>query len=437
MANSHSSNGDSKVLHTGSSPDQQDADLEYWRLTTGQHLSRMLEFANYPPNVSEQYTNLYTATLCPLMGPQPHAASTKVRSCLTTDGTPVEYSFSFEGETKAPTVRFCVEPDGTSRDLLSTRRARSMVEMLARGPVRGTVEMSEWVHSLLDYFQLPELPNAERKKLLTKVGHRSQVTFGFDLDRNVDSFNAKIYFNPCFKAAITGETRWQVADGAISRLLDESQDADLQASISKQLSLLRSHLLAYPHEVQDSARYLSVDVAKPQASRIKVYVRCPEQTFDGVWQFLTMKDTILYSEDHKAAIKDLYSLVRGETLDSTTANFMQSSLQNVPSKKINICYFVLKHGSSTPTSKLFIRVQQPFVDSDATVARGLETWFQRWHWLDDDSHSWNYSQLLRTMIPHRELEADTGLHSWIAVSVKKGKLTVETYLTPELYKQQE
>ena len=95
-------------------------------------------------------------------------------------------------------------------------------------------------------------------------------------------------------------------------------------------------------------------------------------------------------------------------------------------KKTSICYFALKQGASVPSSKLFIRIDPNVVRGDIDVAKLLQRWLSR------DSE-WKYEDMLRSAFPGQDLDGRVAAHAWLAVSIKKGRLTLESCLSPQLF----
>ena len=101
LANGH---GPSTNANESSSTD---GGLNYWFLTSGTDLSRMLQEANYPEEAQRQFLDYYRETICPLLGGKPEKDSK--HAAVGWDGNPFEYSFEFKGSTKKPGVRFVLD----------------------------------------------------------------------------------------------------------------------------------------------------------------------------------------------------------------------------------------------------------------------------------------------------------------------------------------
>lgn len=81
--------------------------LNYWWVTSGQDLSRMLIEADYPDECRRQFLDFYRDTICPLLGGRPEPWS--LPAAVGWDGNPFEYSFEFKGSTKKAGVRFVLD----------------------------------------------------------------------------------------------------------------------------------------------------------------------------------------------------------------------------------------------------------------------------------------------------------------------------------------
>ena len=108
-------------------------------------------------------------------------------------------------------------------------------------------------------------------------------------------------------------------------------------------------------------------------------------------------------------------------------NWGCSSITTDAFQKHSICYFVLKQGAEVPSSKLFIRMESKGAGSDVEIARTVQEWCPPTG--DADKR---YEESLRSAFSGHALAADVAAHAWLAVSVKKGRLTLESYLVPKL-----
>ncbi|KAI1074117.1 tryptophan dimethylallyltransferase-domain-containing protein [Whalleya microplaca] len=424
----------------------------YWWQTTGRNLARMLDVAQYPPDTQARFLSFYLEQICPLFGDPPARknANSWLRSSLSWDGTPIEYSFDFKETGGLPDVRFSIDlapvrPLNKSAPL-STAPSQKLLDTFISRNNPDTL----WYLSLRDYFRLSTAMKStpeEQLALMSQACQPSQEMVAFDIHRTAKTpspaaipASAKVYYRPCLLAAERKTTRWQVIAEAIRQLpaLDENP------GIVSSLELIESFLRSQPKYCEEYARFVATDLAEPKKARIKIYIGCREQTFEGVWDWLTLGGRVtIFNEDDKEKIRELYHLVRGDlgehnvlangALSSTsdaslkpaqdTAQRLareltsrqfsdeflgndESSTRKAPpsenpglsahlgpgAKQISveeakksrppvICYYSLQGDESEPIPKLNIN-PLAIAESDAAVAQGFEQWFQNNGWTD-------------------------------------------------------
>jgi len=395
------------------------SDETYWRKVTMETMRQMLEFARYTPVARERCMSLHEQLVCPNMGPAPDPKAA-AKGCLTSDGTPIEYSLSFGGADEAPVVRYSIDPDGTSQLAAYATRNAQTIESAVQGT--SGVDMG-WYRTIKASMRL-ETNESAFGSLVKAAGHTSQIMFGFDFERDGE-INAKAYFLPCLAAAERKHTRWQVVREAVEQVVAVTGSS--MASVVPQLSMLQEHLRSYGDAIEDSVRYLATDLVQPEKARLKIYIRCPGQEFEQVWGFLTMRGKIAYSEEHRLAIKTLYeaTVLLGQARSQDGVGDVVA--QTNAFQKQSICYYVLKKDASVPSSKLFIRMDRKTAVSDIKIAQTLQRWLSR-----SDGGA-GYEDFLGSAFCNQDMDGDVTAHAWLAVSVKKGKLTLESYLAPHLF----
>lgn len=126
----------------------------YWWLTSGADLSRMLQEANYPEEARHQFLDYYRETICPLLGEKPEKKSKY--AAVGWDGNPFEYSFEFKGSTKKPGVRFVVDlselrPANVEYPLSITNSEKVLDTLAKRSPMFD----DSWVST---FCNVPKIP---------------------------------------------------------------------------------------------------------------------------------------------------------------------------------------------------------------------------------------------------------------------------------------
>lgn len=188
----------------------------FWWNSTGRDLAAMLSVAKYPEDAQIGFLSFYRDHICPKFGTPPTSSS--IKSGMTYDGTPIEYSYSFNSTTKLPAVRFVVdinplrEPTAENPPLSTKGMENAIKEFMARNKKADDT----WYHGLKRYFDVTSDP-AKVTGLINQAGHQSPEMFGFDIDRKISPpsgkglpdvpATGKLYFLPCLSAAERGITR--------------------------------------------------------------------------------------------------------------------------------------------------------------------------------------------------------------------------------------
>jgi DMATS type aromatic prenyltransferase len=200
----------------------------------------------------------------------------------------------------------------------------------------------------------------------------------------------KTYFLPCMSAAENGITRWKSVSTAIRQLpgLDQSP------GISTCVQLIEDFLATKPPMCQELVRIIATDLKHPSKARIKLYFRCPENDFEGVWEWLTLGGRFTKYDDDKDKFKHLYNLVMGTPSSqddsagvspvalSRIANgslYATDGKNRLRSKRTTMCYFSLQGNERQPTPKLILGPKYS-AQSDMAVAQGVAEWFQVHGW---------------------------------------------------------
>lgn len=387
-----------------------DVSTTYWRKGIEKMavpLEKMLDAAQYPSKVKQKLLSFFIESICPAFGPtmelEPDDQSP--RSGITADGSPIEYSFNFEPAKDQPDVRFSVDLtpfssfSGDFAALMSTKFSERIINEIGS---RNTLDTT-WHDSLHQFFQLSldaTTISETAHDLVTSTLQPSRMWLAFDIQRSpTDSdtllseyipASVKTYFLPCLSAAERGVTRWEAVSAAIRQLpgLDQSP------GISTSLQLIEDFLASKPPECQELVRILATDLKHPSKARIKLYLRCPENDFEGVWEWLTLGGRYTKYDEYKGKFKDLYDLVMGTPASSYDSTKLSSDVLSsiakgslcatdgknmLRSKRTTMCYFSLQGNELQPTPKLLLGPKYSAL-SDLAVAKGVAQWFQSQGW---------------------------------------------------------
>lgn len=356
-------------------------DSAYWWLTSGRDLENMMQEAGYPNEVQRQFLAYYRQTICPQLGRQPSANSAK--SGLGWDGTPFEYSFELKSSSASESVRFGVDfgnlspPDGDDTGLgpLDITSTQKVVDSLA-GRTPGFDDT--WYRSLVKFFDQSHKPKSKQLELVSKAGHQTPIVVGFDLYPRISSspetlpVMGKVYFPPCHFAAANDLNRWDAIYQAIQQLPNVASFPNVLQS----LDIIGDYLDSKPANWKDGARYLATDFIAPGKARLKIYLRYPGESFDEIWDYYTLGGRIPALDSDKALFRDLIALTGpgsehgGINPDLDYTNFR---------RKMTCIYFSLSPDNPTPAPKIGI-FPSNFAPNDGVIARGLDTWLQKYNW---------------------------------------------------------
>ncbi|KAI1356022.1 aromatic prenyltransferase [Xylaria sp. FL0043] len=403
-------------------------DSLYWWSTAGRDLARMMSAAEYPEEAQRQFLDFFRRTLSPRLGARPDGMSG--RSFMVWDGSPFEYSFELKGSSSTPSVRFVVDlaqlrpPD--SNYPLDISNTQEVVDELA-GKIPGFDDT--WYQQLVKRFTHSHLESEEQKTLTAKAGHQSPVLIGFDIHRTPSSRGelpvmGKVYFVPCFAAALESKSRWQIVRSAIRQL----PGIESQPNFLHGLSLIEEYLAEKPADWEDGAQYVATEFVEPARARLKVYFQMAGCKFNDIWDYYTLGGRIAELEGDKEMFRELIELITGpEPRDGS----MWAS-KNARHKTTTL-YFSLSADSPCPAPKINIYAPN-FATDDESVVRILDSWLRK-NSLNGGGVS--MEDRMKTVFTHRQLGEETGIMTFIGMGRKESPstkdLSIQVYVVPELY----
>ncbi len=121
----------------------------------------------------------------------------------------------------------------------------------------------------------------------------------------------KIYFLPCLAAAAQRKTRFAIINAAIRQLPDIASRPNILSS----LGLIEEYLASKPKDWENGARYLATDFISPDKARLKIYLRCPGNSFDEIWDYFTLGGRIPGLDDLKEKYREFIDILGGQCDD--------------------------------------------------------------------------------------------------------------------------
>jgi DMATS type aromatic prenyltransferase len=157
-------------------------------------------------------------------------------------------------------------------------------------------------------------------------------------------------------------------------------DVDSHPNILKSLEMINDYLSDKPEAWQMGTRFLATDLVVPGKARLKVYMRCFGTTFEVIWDFYTLGGRIPKLDEDREKFRDLLNMVSGTTYaESRSQTQMEMERFTSTSQKLTAIYFSLSAKNPYPGPKLCV-CRANFAPNDAVIARGLDSWFDKYRW---------------------------------------------------------
>ncbi|KAF6795437.1 dimethylallyl tryptophan synthase 1 [Colletotrichum sojae] len=404
-----------------------DEDIDYWWSMAGSHFATLLRHADYSQEAQYEILLFVYHQIAPRLGSSPRTlalGSASGDSGLSLDGTHIEYSWRWNEPGTRPEIRTVMEPfsrfAGTYMDPLNIKPATEMLYSMK--PRIQSLDMSLFNHFVGKFY------DASHHKYL-ETNERpimTNVCLGFEFHGR--DILPKAYFFPR-KLGQVGLTPMDVWEGAItSAVPDTPTFGNVFSFVKNEAPTLGLTL---------TPLWLGIDVVRPEDARIKFYCVESRTSFNSVRSILTMGGNIPVSEDLLSKTWELMKAVC-----NLPADFPQDKdLPRAPQYSISTdgvdtaglwgtfaYYFdVGLQQKGSPDVKFYIPVCHYGADDEA-IATALTKWM-----VDNgrDQYVDAYWQSLRDIIPHRDLRESRGVHMWVSMMIRGGKLQVTTYIAPE------
>ncbi|KAE8168695.1 tryptophan dimethylallyltransferase-domain-containing protein [Aspergillus tamarii] len=397
--------------------DESYLDSQFWENAVGTALKTLMRGARYDPAALQEHLNFVSQSVAPVLGARPIQRQAPLwKSFMTDDYSPLEYSWSWDGE--RPTIRYSFEPigplAGTGKDPYNHQAPMAYVDHLRRHlPAADWRWFTHFARAF--YYQ-----DTSAKVAAENSGSSpSSVFIGFDLGRDGRKM-CKMYLVPV-KAEQTNQSRLAVLDDAVRTL---PQFSDLSAYPPLQGFLQHQEEIGTPAHIIGVA----VDCVDPSASKLKIYFRSSSTSFASVRDTLTAGG-MLSSWDNYALeqLQELWSLVLGLPSDFPCSQELPSKSHETSGVLYN---FDIKLGNHQPETKVYIPVRH-YGQSDHAIAVGLVEFLQR-----RGGHTQYHDRFLKALKQYasfRALDQGCGVQTYIACAFKRGQLSLTSYLSAEIY----
>jgi DMATS type aromatic prenyltransferase len=417
-------------------------DCNFWWQKTGPHLASLLLQADY--SVEEQYESLlfHYHLVVPHLGSRPKpslysdvAPAPIWKSFMTDDFSPIEYSWKWDtgknlsiGRYLGPDIRYGIEAIGPYAGTVVDPRNQASTKAILHqlNLANPTIDLT-WFHILTQALFKNELFTFRNEDVdMDNAGLGSSSMFlAFELLKH--ELAVKAYFVPpkprqTNSAGIDSQERLVQAIRSLDALNTGQKEKSDWIALDQTLSFLDS---------SEDMRKLSVfmigiDCVKPSESRLKIYVRSPQTSFDSIVNILTMGGKRTGFERNLHDLKDLWCLTLGLPTDFSTSE----ELPQRHHATSGICYyFDTQQGVALPDIKLYIPVRHYGI-SDLAIAQGLAK-FLEMH--ERGIYAAGYLRALKALAPLHRLKTSCGVQTYISCAFQKDGLSMTSYLSPNIY----
>lgn len=335
-----------------------------------------MQMANYRVESRKLHGNFFTNHVAPVLGEGP-TADGKPRlwkSFMTDDHSPVELSWTWAAAESLPLVRYSIEPIGQpTTDDLHLLHLQTSDDLVHKVETLVPEVNLEWYRHFFSGL-LPGKASFE-SKLVDTGDHASQVFLGFELQD--ESMMLKVYFLPETKAIQVGLSKLSLMDQAITKLSNEA------LSLRNAFDMIAQYLFSFGLEMRPEVEIAAVDCVRTSVSRVKIYLRSRQTSFDSVVSMMTLGGKLrVGSKQGLASLQELWRLVFSLDLSVATSDPLHPNHH----RTAGILYcFALTPGRQSPKSKVYIPVKH-YGKNDLEVARGLSKYLtsrnKRLHGLD-------------------------------------------------------
>lgn len=342
----------------------------WWSKHTGKALAVLLYNAGYPEELQYRDLKFFAQVVSPYLGVSQnqvdeHQHDAHWKSFMTDDGTPLELSWEWSANdgSSTPRIRYSIEPiglhAGSPVDRWNQKAGPAFQAQLARSLPGMRLE---WFKHFQQFF------NHNQRKDNDLIGledHSTSIFYAFDLS-NV-GITVKTYFFPRFRATADQVSNLDVLSRAI-------QSAPSVTGNNLQAWSLFCDFCSDMNNDDLEHEMLAIDHVKPSKSRIKIYFRSRETTFQSVVRIMSLGGRT----DNPNLVQGFKHLARlwKAVFEVDAGNSPALSLPCVNHRTAGLLYNIeFKLGDTFPVAKIYLPVRH-YSSSDRAVIRGLKDYFQ-------------------------------------------------------------
>ncbi|KAL8654521.1 MAG: hypothetical protein Q9226_003402 [Calogaya cf. arnoldii] len=332
----------------------------------------------------------------------------------------MELSWSWDLDRTKPKVRYAVEPispaAGSCLDPLNQAATMDMVRQLA---IENPDVDWQWFNAFTESFQAHGTKSnaqAVTKRRSPQACDPSSIFIAFEL--RPQGVATKAYFVPV-KAEQLGVPRMRV-------LIDGIRALEGPSLAFPALDVFTQFAADTSQQSTIDVIGVAIDCVAPQDSRLKLYIRSSETSFDSVCNMLSMGNKIDLPHKDLEELKDLWYLALSLENTFPTSQQLPSTSHDTSGVLYN---YDIKAGYDRPETKVYIPVKH-HGKSDEAVARGLVSYLRS---RDRGRYVDGFMRVLEGLCAHRGLATDCGVQTYISVAFHAGKLNLTSYFSPEIY----
>ncbi|KAI0390116.1 tryptophan dimethylallyltransferase-domain-containing protein [Xylariaceae sp. FL0594] len=390
----------------------------WWNRHSGKALAILLHAAEYPEHLQHRDLKFFATSIAPFLGVSREAIQGSALpwpSFMTDDGTPLELSWDWGTTDGPPTIRYSIEPiglyAGSSLDPGNLMAGPAFQDEL----LRSLADMRlEWFQHFKAFF---DVRSDETGFVRDAADHNTSIFYAFDLSPT--EVTAKAYFFPKARAQIKGQSNLEILSQAIRAAPYSTEDNlkawDMFCDFSADLG---GRALEY--------EMLAIDLIDPFESRLKIYFRCRETTFNSVIDIMTVGGRIKNPKLHHG-LEDLKRLWNA-LFDIGDDTGPETSLRTVDHRTAGILYNIeFRLGELHPVAKIYLPVRH-YASSDKAVMQGLNRYFQHHQ---RGKYMPKYVNAMHKLFSQKAMGTSTGVHTYIGCTIRpNGTLRVVSYFKP-------
>ncbi|KAI5460734.1 aromatic prenyltransferase [Mariannaea sp. PMI_226] len=318
---------------------------QYWWQRHGYALAILLAKSSYSHSAQVQILEFFICSLVPWLGGVDESGVERWKSFMTDDYNPIELSWDWSTACKPPTIRLSLEPisehAGTAKDPNNDHASEDFLDAILKvSPDRNM----QWFHHFDAYFN-HGVGNPEG------LSHGSKIFWAFNLVE--DDLAGKVYFSPLRRGISTDKTNLEVISEAI-----EAAPTCTPEGLTA-LYLFQDYVNEQKTKSALEVEALAIDLVDPSQSRLKIYFRSRETSFQSVRNIMSLGGRLINKHTEEHAEKGLQNLRRlWDSLFDQYGVPDEAPLSESRHETAGILYYVDFHvGGKMPKVKIYLPVR--------------------------------------------------------------------------------